>query len=151
MDALEGGHMVEMMFRYILMLDFDHLSYKEAEDILIHRSFTLRYFGLKLERALVYKTLHGWHIILHVLSPVPLDDTDICFIQLCLGDDYKRAIYNWPRAKARIPCWNTLFSQYEQYQPELSRRLTRILSWLSEHRPEEGIPDEAGEGSEIQG
>ena len=133
------------MVRHVLMLDFDHLSYEKVEEILINRSFTLRYFCLKVEHCLVYKTLHGWHVIIHIQSPEPLDDTDICFIQLALGDDYKRAIYNWPRAKAGIPGWNTLFSQYEQYQPELSKRLTRILTWLSKHRPEEGLPDEAGE------
>jgi hypothetical protein len=70
----------------------------------------VRFTGIK-----VYETSKGIHVYLDAESERPLTPLEVIIIQLCLGSDYKRELYNLRRARAWLDGeelennWNTLF------------------------------------------
>ena len=123
----------ENLKTYELKLDFDIEDFSTVEDILCNRApFVLREFSLSIKQVSVYRTPHGYHVIMVVEGPNRWGPRDICFIQLALGDDYKRAVFNWHRAREAIFTygWNTLFSHHERYMAWHSKYLTKKLKRL---------------------
>ncbi len=63
----------------------------------------------------VYETAKGWHIYLTCTSEKPLTPLEIIIIQLALGSDYKRELFNLRRARAWLEGeeldegWNVLY------------------------------------------
>lgn len=71
---------------------------------------TARMLDLALARAERSKN-KGWH--LWFKSPRKLSDVETILIQLLLGSDRKRELYNYMRVKngARLDDWNLLFDE----------------------------------------
>jgi len=109
-----------------LKLDFDEIPAETLIKIFEARRFVWAYFKLTPRTLIVMRTKRGWHVYIEVKED--LDDLDIAFIQLALGDDFKRACYNWTRARLGIPNWNVLFTKSEvAYEPKLSKKLLEII------------------------
>lgn len=68
--------------------------------------------------AVVYKTVHGWHIYLKPqLFFVP---TEIILIQALLGSDWLREAYNMKRLReGNFKNWNVLFQKKKNFAGEI--------------------------------
>jgi len=114
----------------VLKLDFDNLTFEQVEDIIMNRIFVFYQFEIRPQKAIVMKTPHGYHIYIKAKTNRRLEDEDIVFIQLALGDDFKRACFNWERVRSNNGHkygWNVLFTEHETYRAELTHRLTNKL------------------------
>ncbi|MEM3414953.1 MAG: hypothetical protein QXS21_05500 [Thermoproteota archaeon] len=108
-----------------LMIDIDHVDDETLKKILGTRKFVIFYFKLHIEEVLVFRTKHGYHIYISVEED--LDDETTLFIQTLLGDDFKRACFNYTRVKLKIANWNVLFTENEKYDIKLSKEIYSIL------------------------
>ena len=102
------------MHRYELKLDFDfkpRSAKRFAREIANKLNFLKTFFGIKVIDVKVYETNKGLHLYISIYSSVELDDRDIVVLQLALGSDYKREIFNWLRVRSRdkFKHWNVLF------------------------------------------
>ena len=100
--------------RYELKLDFDfkpRSARKFGKEIADKLKFLTSFFGIKVIDVKVYETNKGLHLYVSIYSSVELDDRDIVVLQLALGSDYKREIFNWLRVRSRdkFKHWNVLF------------------------------------------
>jgi len=88
---------------------------KMAEDFAWKMYFVSDSLGLRFTDINVYETNKGLHFYLKAESERPLTPLEIIIIQLALGSDYKREIFNLRRARAWLDGeelddgWNTLF------------------------------------------
>lgn len=88
---------------------------KMAEDFAWKMYFVSSSLNLRFTKVKVYETKKGIHIYLDVESERPLTPLEVIIIQLALGSDYKREIFNLRRARAWLDGeeleegWNTLF------------------------------------------
>lgn len=88
---------------------------KMAEDFAWKMYFVSESLGLRFADISVYETNKGLHFYLKAESERPLTPLEIIIIQLALGSDYKREVFNLRRARAWLNgeeldnSWNTLF------------------------------------------
>ena len=109
-----------------IKLDFDNITEDVLVDIFRNRKFVWAYFKLTPKYVIVMRTEHGFHVYIEVEED--LDDLDLAFIQLALGDDFKRACFNWTRARLGIPNWNVLFTNSEkEFLPNLSKKVFEVI------------------------
>jgi hypothetical protein len=73
-----------------IKLDYDGIEFNDVKQIFEHRGWLIKY--LKLESCLVTKTRHGYHLRISVRRH--LVDKDLLLIQILLGSDINREIYN---------------------------------------------------------
>jgi len=102
------------MYRYELKLDFDfkpRSAKRFAKEIANKLNFLTSFFGIRVIDVKVYETNKGLHLYISLYSNVELTDEDIVVLQLALGSDYKREIFNWlrVRSKDKFKHWNVLF------------------------------------------
>jgi len=102
------------MYRYELKLDFDfkpRSAKRFAKEIANKLSFLASYFGISVIDVSVYETNKGLHLYISIYSSVELTDEDIVVLQLALGSDYKRELFNWLRVRSndKFKHWNVLF------------------------------------------
>ena len=102
------------MYRYELKLDFDfkpRSAKRFAKEIANKLNFLKTFFGIRVIDVKVYETSKGLHLYISLYSNVELTDEDIVVLQLALGSDYKREIFNWLRVRSRdkFKHWNVLF------------------------------------------
>jgi len=102
------------MYRYELKLDFDfkpRSAKRFAKEIANKLNFLTSFFGISVIDVKVYETNKGLHLYISIYSSVELDDRDIVVLQLALGSDFKREIFNWLRVRSRdkFKHWNVLF------------------------------------------
>jgi len=106
-----------------LLLDYD---FKSEESLLRFISriwpFVFRFewkFGrLETESLRIMETGHGWHFYLSFFNKIP--DLDVCFLQMALGDDFKRGCFNWRRVRERfLKDWNILYTEKYNADKEL--------------------------------
>jgi len=102
------------MYRYELKLDFDfkpRSAKRFAKEIANKLNFLTSFFGIRVIDVKVYETNKGLHLYISLYSNVELTDEDIVVLQLALGSDYKREIFNWLRVRSRdkFKHWNVLF------------------------------------------
>ena len=102
------------MYRYELKLDFDfkpRSARKFGKEIADKLNFLKTFFGIRVIDVKVYETSKGLHLYISLYSNVELTDEDIVVLQLALGSDYKREIFNWLRVRSRdkFKHWNVLF------------------------------------------
>jgi len=93
-------------------IDFKPIEYANFVHNLVEKMVFLEdVFGLKFINVDVYETGKGLHIYFKVETERKLKNTDIVVIQLALGSDYKREIYNWLRVRngGNVKYWNKLF------------------------------------------
>jgi hypothetical protein len=104
-----------------ILVDIDY-KYEDRErmvkmvsDFVFKMYFVTDVLGVRFTGIKVYETNKGIHIYLDAESERPLTPLEIIVIQLCLGSDYKRELYNLRRARAWLDGeelennWNTLF------------------------------------------
>ena len=119
-----------------LLLDYDFKS-EDALLKFIERvwPFIFRFafpFGkLQLTDLEIMRTKHGWHFYLEVRNK--MRDLDRVFVQLMLGSDFKRELFNYRRVKLGERDWNLLFPDrydanreliyVEKSMPQLGKRL----------------------------
>lgn len=93
-----------------LKIDIDEKRLDEKKTI--DRLFLLnRFLQFKGIGILKKKTRHGHHLTVTFETSRKLDDRDIVFLQLALGSDYKREMFNWLRVKSGCKKWNALFRE----------------------------------------
>lgn len=79
-------------------------------------------FGLRVvySGCSIHKTRHGYHLRIYVENDI--GDEELCMVQACMGDDYKRAILNWNRVHHGTGWnkkhWNVLFSMKFAVDPK---------------------------------
>ena len=107
--------MTKKMFRS-LRLDFDFPDWELVKTIFKKREFVLSSLDLTVQDALVSKTSKGFHLYLTLSREVSKET--VIFLQLALGSDYKREVFNWRRfVMLNVPLtYNVLF--YEKYVRE---------------------------------
>jgi len=71
--------------------------------------------GVTIYSRKIKRTRHGFHIYVEYLGE-QLPPKDEIIMQLCLQDDYRRALYSYRRVKNKTPrFWNILFeSKYKK-------------------------------------
>lgn len=98
---------------YELKLDFDSKRKPVSLGKFLARrlEFISKYTGIKVHDVVVDESRHGYHVTVIIDTTADLDERDITFLQLCLGSDWRREVFNWmrSRAKKRAPHWNILF------------------------------------------
>lgn len=67
-------------------------------------------------------TKHGRHITIKFETKKKLKDEDICFLQLLLGSDWKREMFNWLRVRSGCKRWNVLFKKKYSHKMRLLSR-----------------------------
>ena len=109
------------MDSYKVLVDIDFkpetkfLLIKLAEDYSWKMYFISTSLNLVFENTKVLETKKGFHFYHKVSSGRPLTPLEIIIIQLALGSDYKREIFNLRRARAWLDGeeleegWNVLF------------------------------------------
>jgi len=127
-----------------IKLDFDEIDAETLLKILEKRKFVWFFFQLRCKGVIVMKTKRGWHVYIKLKDHY--DDLDIAFIQIALGDDFKRACFNWSRARSKTPNWNVLFTSNEKYSPIVTKRVKKmVMEWskaveeMLERQKERGI------------
>ena len=107
------------MREYELKLDFDFKIFNLGEfarDFVDKLRFLQIFYGIYLESIDIYETNKGYHFYLKVKTERKLNNKDIVVLQLALGSDYKRELFNWLRVRRnqKFKRWNVLFkSKYE--------------------------------------
>jgi hypothetical protein len=104
-----------------ILVDIDY-KYEDRErmvkmvsDFAFKMYFVTDVLGVRFTGIKVYETSKGIHMYLDAESERPLTPLEIIIIQLALGSDYKRELYNLRRARAWLDgeelenSWNTLF------------------------------------------
>ena len=107
--------MTEKTFK-ALRLDFDFPDWELVKTIFKKREFVLSSLDLTVKDVLVSKTSKGFHLYLTLNREVSKET--LIFLQLALGSDYKREVFNWRRfVMLGLPLtYNVLF--YEKYAKE---------------------------------
>ena len=104
---------------YELKLDFDFKIYNLSEfakQFVDKLRFLERFYGIYFKSIEVYETNKGYHFYLKVTTERKLNNKDIVVLQLALGSDYKRELFNWLRVRRgqKFKHWNVLFKcKYE--------------------------------------
>lgn len=95
------------MTKTVLKLDIDRRKIINWSRMKIARNIT----GLKVDfdRSTIHRTGKGWHIRLVVDGK--FTDSEICFLQMAFGSDYKREILNMCRVSNGEKNWNVLFER----------------------------------------
>jgi len=102
-------------YEILVDIDFKPDVHKFCNDLVEKMTFLHRYMGIVFKELKVYETAKGYHLYFGADSAEELTPMDIVFIQLALGSDYKREVFNWRRVKGWLegdelsPGWNTLF------------------------------------------
>jgi len=92
-----------------LKIDIDgKLNEKEIVKRLFLLQKFLQFKGIGIDKK---KTKHGWHLRFGFTTERELDDRDIVFLQLFLGSDRNREMFNWLRVKSGCTKWNVLFKE----------------------------------------
>ena len=99
----------------VLKIDIDkEIDFKQFKKKL---KDTLEFFRLKHEKIEVFDTKHGHHICINLSKEI--DNASIVFLQLLLGSDPNREMFNWLRIKhlertrelRNFKHWNVLFAK----------------------------------------
>jgi len=121
-----------------LKLDYDDITFRDVELIFMHRGWLLNRLGLEAVR--VAKSRRGYHVEADVTNA--LDPREVILVQLLLGSDIHREIYNLLHHLDGdlIETWNKLFDKkyiilgtrlvtwgVERPAPSLTRKLKTIL------------------------
>lgn len=103
--------------------------------------FIFKTLGIEFESAEVYETNKGYHIYVYAYSSKQLTNEQIILVQLALGSDYKREVFNAIRVMSgAFPegnrSWNVLF-EYKMNKGKviskedatpIAERMTRLIN-----------------------
>ncbi|RKZ03316.1 hypothetical protein DRQ25_17880 [Candidatus Fermentibacteria bacterium] len=98
-------------FSETLKLDIDIRDFRLVKKIFTQRcSFVLNVLKIWPMGLRVYSTKKGYHIYFDIKGVYT--SFDICFLQLALGSDYKREVFNFKRFSEELGKeWNVLFKE----------------------------------------
>ena len=100
---------------YTAKIDYDNLE-MTIEDILARAKQICTVYRVPFTNMEVKKTKRGRHVYMDLYNPETIvRDEDIVLIQLLMGSDVQREIFNTERVKQKTtPYWNVLFkSKYK--------------------------------------
>jgi len=120
------------MKEYVFMIDVDfkpEIPNKFAEEFVEKLSFVSDILKIHIDDVEVFETKRGLHIYVYASSFRNISDEEIVVIQLALGSDYKREIFNWTRviSNPRPRRWNVMFKDNERVTM-LSSILTKLIN-----------------------
>lgn len=120
------------MKEYVFMVDVDfkpEIPNKFAGEFVERLSFISDILKIHIDDVEVFETKRGLHIYVYASSFRSIPDEEIVVIQLALGSDYKREIFNWTRviSNPRPKRWNVMFKDNERVTM-LSSILTRLIN-----------------------
>ncbi len=90
--ALEDQQVAHIGDSRTLLLDIDGFS---GFKTLLDRLWILKYLGIRVLKADVYRTVNGRHAILCCENQI--EPWQRILFELMLGDDYRRALYNYQK------------------------------------------------------
>jgi hypothetical protein len=92
-----------------LRMDYDGISFEDVKQIFQHRGWIIRFF--KMVYVDVSKTRKGYHVRIKIQKK--LDDRDLLLLQILLGSDINREIYNFVRQQngELLKNWNRLYDK----------------------------------------
>ena len=96
---------------YRMKIDIDEKNKKLLFNLSKRLIILKKYLGLQILNIDEKESNSGYHIRLDVISKIPLDDKDIVFLQLWLGSDWRRELFNFLRVKHGFKRWNVLFKK----------------------------------------
>lgn len=113
---------------------------KMVSDFAFKMYFVTDVLGVRFTGIKVYETSKGIHIYLDAESERPLTPLEVIIIQLALGSDYKRELYNLRRARAWLDGeelennWNTLFKyKYKDGKLVSKETVTEFSKFFEEY------------------
>jgi hypothetical protein len=129
-----------------ILVDIDY-KYEDKErmvkmvsDFAFKMYFVTDVLGVSFTGIKVYETSKGIHVYLDAESERPLTPLEIIIIQLALGSDYKRELYNLRRARAWLDGeelennWNTLFKyKYKNGKLVSKETVTEFSKFFEEY------------------
>jgi len=129
-----------------ILVDIDY-KYEDRErmvkmvsDFAFKMYFVTDVLGVKFTGIKVYETNKGIHVYLDAESERPLTPLEIIIIQLTLGSDYRRELYNLRRARAWLDGeelennWNTLFKyKYKDGKLVSKETVTEFSKFFEEY------------------
>jgi len=129
-----------------ILVDIDY-KYEDKErmvkmvsDFAFKMYFVTDVLGVRFKGIKVYETVKGIHIYLDAESERPLTPLEVIVIQLALGSDYKRELYNLRRARAWLDGeelennWNTLFKyKYKNGKLVSKETVTEFSKFFEEY------------------
>jgi hypothetical protein len=89
-----------------LLLDIDGVK---GFNNLLERLWTLKYLGLSVVDVHVWSTINGRHVELICDNKIP--DMERLLIECILGDDYRRALYNYLKLKQGAEHYDKLYEE----------------------------------------
>lgn len=122
----------------ILKLDYDFTDAIKLRRLFRDNRYIFKKLGLKVSKLKVFNTLNGYHVYI-ILKNKDLNDYDILILQILLGSDKQREIFNFQRLRSKIfkDKWNVLFSLkiaykgsnigYEKFNFSLTKIITTII------------------------
>jgi len=118
--------------KYTFLIDIDYKPTnpnKFTEEFINKLKFVEDILKVFVEEVEVFETKKGIHIYVYASSERKISDEEIVVIQLALGSDYKREIFNWSRviSNPKPKHWNVLFKSKEKIT-KLSRMLTILIN-----------------------
>ena len=122
----------------ILKIDLDAYI-----DVFLERMWLMKYLGLDIRKIEAYKTNQGYH--LYIYTSNTLNKLEILLFEQILGDDHRRAAYNYLRIKSNARNFDPLYSRKyklnrlgeieqvseEKYLPELTEKIGAIVAILA--------------------
>jgi len=120
------------MNNYTFLIDIDYKPTnpnKFAEEFTNKIKFVEDILKIFVEEVEVFETKKGIHVYVYASSERKISDEEIVVIQLALGSDYKREIFNWSRviSNPKPKHWNVLFKSKEKIT-KLSKMLTILIN-----------------------
>lgn len=92
-----------------IRLDYDKIEFSDIKLIFEHRGWLVKYFNLNSVE--VCKTRKGYHV--KIVITKQLEPRDILLLQILLGSDINREIYNFVRQQngELLKNWNRLYTK----------------------------------------
>lgn len=92
-----------------IKLDYDNITTRDIQLIFEHRGWLIKYFGIVGVET--YETDRGYHIL--IIVEADLDPRDVLLLQILMGSDIQRDIYNFIRHcnGEIIENWNRLYTK----------------------------------------
>ena len=94
-----------------LKIDIDIKDFNKVKSIISNRCRAVfNILGINPISCRVYSTARGYHVYIDIFGDYT--SFDMCFLQMAVGSDYKREVFNYMRFKNNLDKkWNILFSK----------------------------------------
>lgn len=94
-----------------MKIDLDSKTFKAI--VRVGQRFVIlrKYFKIMDYKITEKETKNGKHITIRFKSKAKFTDSDLVFLQLWLGSDWKREFFNYLRVRAGWKNWNVLFKR----------------------------------------